>query len=139
MEAVSNPYFVLSFCLAIRGCMKLALLRYWMPRFRFAASNTKSVGRPGLASLATHSSSPLLQRTGAHEIFFLAFAHLARAAFWAISRRCSDERDAALASPPFLAPSLDKATAWGFFFFSTMVPILCMPHPAAKDNIYLST
>ena len=42
------------------------------------------------------------------------------AALWAISRRCSGESAAALASPPFLAPSFDKATACGFFFFSPM-------------------
>ena len=58
--------------------------------------------------------------SGAHWVFFLVFDHLARAAFWAISRRCSGESAAALASPPFLAPSLDKATACGFFFFSPM-------------------
>ena len=59
--------------------------------------------------------------SGAHKVFFLVFDHLARAALWAISRRCSGERAAALASPPFLAPSLDNATACGFFFFSPMV------------------
>ena len=49
--------------------------------------------------------------SGGHWVFFLVFAHLARAALWAISRRCSGESTAALASPPFLAPSLDSATA----------------------------
>jgi hypothetical protein len=58
--------------------------------------------------------------SSAHWVFFLVFDHLARAALWAISRRCSGESAAALASPPFLAPSLDKATACGFFFFSPM-------------------
>ena len=58
--------------------------------------------------------------SGAHWIFFLVFDHLARAALCAISCRCSGESAAALASPPFLAPSLDKATACGFFFFSPM-------------------
>jgi len=58
--------------------------------------------------------------SGAHGVFFLVFDHLARAALWAISRRCSGESAAALASPPFLAPSLDNATACGFFFFSPM-------------------
>ena len=58
--------------------------------------------------------------SGAHGVFFLVFDHLARAALWAISRRCSGESAAALAAPPFLAPSLDNATACGFFFFSAM-------------------
>ncbi len=43
--------------------------------------------------------------------FFFAFAHLARAAFRAISRRCSGESAAALASPPFFAPNSARATA----------------------------
>lgn len=72
--------------------------------------------------------------SGAHWVFFLVFDHLARAAFWAISRRCSGESAAALASPPFLAPSLDKATACGFFFFSPMRLGLYMPHPTGKNN-----
>lgn len=55
-----------------------------------------------------------------HGVFFLVLDHRARAALWAISRRCSGESAAALASPPFLAPSLDNATACGFFFFSPM-------------------
>ncbi len=59
--------------------------------------------------------------SGAHCAFFLVFDHLARAALWAISRRCSGESAAALASPPFLAPNLDNATACGFFFFSPMM------------------
>jgi hypothetical protein len=67
--------------------------------------------------------------SGAHWVFFLVFDHLARAAFWAISRRCSGESAAALASPPFLAPSLDNATACGFFFFS----------PMASASIYASS
>ena len=72
---------------------------------------------------------------GRHGVFFLVFDHLARAALWAISRRCSGESAAALASPPFLAPSLDKATACGFFFFSPMALGLYMPHLAGKNNI----
>ncbi len=56
----------------------------------------------------------------AHGVFFMVFDHLARAALWAISFRCSGESAAALASPPFFAPSLDNATACGFFFFSPM-------------------
>jgi hypothetical protein len=72
--------------------------------------------------------------SGAHWVFFLVFDHLARAARWAISRRCSGESAAALASPPFLAPSLDKATACGFFFFSPMRLGLYMPHPTGKNN-----
>ena len=72
--------------------------------------------------------------SGAHWVFFLVFDHLARAARWAISRRCSGESAAALASPPFLAPSLDKATACGFFFFSPMRLDLYMPHPTGKNN-----
>ena len=74
---------------------------------------------------------------GAHAFFFLDFAHRTRAAFWAISRRCSEESDAALASPPFLAPSLDKATAWGFFFFSIMAPRFMYASSSGKNNIYL--
>src|ERR1039457_1833322 len=58
--------------------------------------------------------------SSAHWVFFLVFDHLARDALGAISRRCSGESAAALASPPFLAPSLDRATACGFFFFSPM-------------------
>jgi hypothetical protein len=58
--------------------------------------------------------------SGAHGVFFLVFDHLARAALWEISRRCSGESAAALASPPFFAPNLDNATACGFFFFSPM-------------------
>jgi len=54
--------------------------------------------------------------SGAHGVFFLVFDHLARAALWEISRRCSGESAAALASPPFFAPNLDNATACGFFF-----------------------
>ena len=67
--------------------------------------------------------------SGTHWVFFLVFDHLARAALWAMSRRCSGESAAALASPPFLAPSLDNATACGFFFFS----------PMAFSSIYASS
>jgi hypothetical protein len=68
--------------------------------------------------------------SGAHCVFFLVFDHLARAAFWAISRRCSGESAAALASPPFLAPNLDNATACGFFFFSPMtLKSICLIQP----------
>ena len=44
-------------------------------------------------------------------VLFLVRAHLARAALCAISRLCSGESAAALASPPFFAPNFDNATA----------------------------
>ena len=90
--------------------------------------------RPGSSDMATLTPPTFLYRPGgakirlwidsvtsSHCVFFLVFDHLARAALWAISRRCSGESAAALASPPFFAPSLDNATACGFFFFSPMV------------------
>ena len=75
--------------------------------------------------------------SGAHWVFFLVFDHLARAALWAISRRCSGESAAALASPPFLAPSLDKATACGFFFFSPMA-FRSIYAPSSREKQYRS-
>src|ERR1022692_4942277 len=98
-------YFVLTFCLAIKRCMNLdpSLL---------VGLNADPWRQGGVVA---DSGS------GAHCVVFLIFDHLARAALWAISRRCSGESAAALASPPFLAPNLDNATACGFFFFSPMV------------------
>jgi hypothetical protein len=75
--------------------------------------------------------------SGTHWVFFLVFDHLARAALWAISRRCSGESAAALASPPFLAPSLDKATACGFFFFSPMA-FRSIYAPSSREKQYRS-
>ena len=85
----------------------------------FSTNNSSSMptgARSRMSALCNSSNSV----SGAHWVFFLVFDHLARAALWAISRRCSGESAAALASPPFLAPSLDNATACGFFFFSPM-------------------
>lgn len=58
--------------------------------------------------------------------------HLCWAAFRAICDRFLAVSFSALAIPPFDAPSLDKATAAGFFFFSgadfsSGVPSMCSP------------
>ena len=55
----------------------------------------------------------------AAEIYPVRF-HRARAAFWAMALRCSGLNFLARASPPFLPPSLPKATACGFFLWEDL-------------------
>jgi hypothetical protein len=72
---------------------------------------------------------------GSKPYFFprFAFSHRARLAFLAISRLCSALSAAARAFPPFFAPSLDKATAWGFLSFAINRMAL-MPEWIKKGN-----
>lgn len=114
MQQVVSP---LEHCLVRQVC-----LGYGDDLYRAGVTGGRSLG--GVLPASVWDLLPIQEIDAGPRILqlgrsrFLYLAHRARLAFRAISRRCSGDNAAARAFPPFLAPSLDKATAWGFFAFA---------------------
>ena len=77
--------------------------------------------RQTLGTMGIFAPALTQQRQDQGEVFFfLAFAHRARIAFWAISRR----RSGVSFSCRAFAPRRPRATAWGFFSFLSDIGIV---------------